>query len=123
MSALIFVGDALWILALAIMAGASLDAWKRIPPDVLVPSAFRPDGTVARRAKKTMALLTLPVTALVVSLLLVVFNRNAASGGRTDTALILFGVRALAAALFALAHLRWVKAALDVLRQEGSLRS
>ena len=42
---------------------------------------------------------------------------------REAWALILFGVRALAAGLFPLAHLRWLKAALDVLRQEGSLRS
>jgi hypothetical protein len=123
MSALIFVGDALWILALAIMAGASLEAWKRIPDDVLVPSAFRRDGSVVRRARKGQALVTAPAVALVLSLLLMIFNRNAATEGRTDLALILFGVRALAAALFPLQHLRLLRAALEVLRQEGSLRS
>ena len=39
-----------------------------------------------------------------------------------DAALILFGVRATLAALFPLAHLRWLKAALAQLEAEGALK-
>ena len=45
-----------------------------------------------------------------------------AYSGGLDTSIILFGVRSLAAALFAIAHLRWLKAALDQLQAEGRLK-
>ena len=51
--------------------------------------------------------------------MLVVFDRNQAATG--DRAVILFGVRALAASLLALAHLRWLRASMAVLEQEGAL--
>lgn len=121
MTILIYIGDALWILSLAIMAGASRQAWRRMGPDTLVPMSFRPDGTPGFRAKRRVALTILPVIAFVISLLLVVRNRNLALPG--DEALILFGVRATLAALFALAHLRWLKAALAQLEAEGALKS
>jgi hypothetical protein len=120
MQILTYVGDALWIIALSIMAGASRDAWKRTSPDTRMPMQFRADGAPLWRAKRASALLTLPITAFVVSMVLVVFNRNQAATG--DSALILFGVRATAAALFALAHLRWLKASMTVLEQEGALK-
>jgi hypothetical protein len=120
MHILTFAGDALWIIALSIMAGASREAWKRTDAETRMPMQFRADGAPLWRAKRNSALLTLPVTAFVVSIVLVVFNRNRAATG--DAAIILFGVRALAAALFALAHLRWLKASMAVLEQEGALK-
>jgi hypothetical protein len=120
MHALVFVGDALWIAALTIMAAASREAWRRMDPDTRVPMKFTPEGAPLWRAKRNAALLTLPLTAFAFSLVLVVINRNAGATG--DQALILFGVRATAAALFALAHLRWLKAAMTVLEEEGALK-
>ena len=63
----------------------------------------------------------MPGVAFVVSLLLVVRNRNLGLTG--DEACILFGVRATLAAMFPLAHLRWLKAALTQLEAEGALKS
>jgi chromate transport protein ChrA len=69
---------------------------------------------------RALALLAFPVAAFVLGIVLVAFNRNAAAS--PDQALILFGVRATAAALMALAHLRWLKAALAALDAEGALK-
>ena len=114
-----YVGDVLWIIALSIMAGASRDAWKRTTPQTRMPMQFRADGAPLWRARRNSALLTLPIIAFLVSLVLVVFDRNQAATG--DRAVILFGVRALAASLLALAHLRWLRASMAVLEQEGAL--
>ena len=121
MTLLLYLGDALWIVALAIMAGASREAWKRMDADTRVPLAFRRDGSPGLRARRGVALTALPAIAFAVSMLLVVRNRNLAV--TADEALILFGVRATLAALFALAHLRWLKAAMAQLQAEGALRS
>ncbi|MEO8113654.1 MAG: hypothetical protein ABI655_04675 [Phenylobacterium sp.] len=120
MNILTLAGDALWIAALSIMAGASREAWRRMDPETRVPMQFRADGAPLWRARRAPALLAIPGAAFVVSLLLVAFNRNMVAVG--DQALILFGVRATAAAVFALYHLRWLKSAMAVLAQEGALR-
>jgi hypothetical protein len=120
MSPLSIAGDVLWILALSIMASATRTAWSRMSPDTLVPMNFKASGAPGLRLKRGPALLVLPGAAFVVGLLLVVMNRNAVVS--PDQALILFGVRATAAALFALYHLRWLKAAMDALAAEGALK-
>jgi hypothetical protein len=120
MTFLLYAGDALWILALSIMAGAARNAWRRMDADTLVPMQFKPDGTPGWRAKRFVALLALPGIAFAVSLLLLVRNRNL--GLTADTALILFGVRATLAGLFPLAYLRWLKPAMAQLEAEGALK-
>ncbi|THD57894.1 hypothetical protein [Phenylobacterium sp.] len=121
MTLLIYVGDALWIVALAIMAAASREAWKRMDADTRVPMVLRRDGSPAFRAMRDVALAAPPAVAFAVSLFLVAGVRNLAMDA--DEALILFGVRATLAALFALAHLRWLKAAMAQLEAEGALKS
>ncbi len=120
MSPFAIAGDVLWILALSIMAGATRTAWQRMSPDTLVPMNFKASGEPGIRLKRMPGLLILPGAAFVVGIALVAMNRNAAAGG--EQAVILFGVRATAAALLALYHLRWLKAALDVLASEGALK-
>jgi hypothetical protein len=120
MSPLNIAGDVCWILALSIMASTSRAAWGRMTADTRVPMTFTQDGRPGVRLKRNIALLALPVAAFIVGMLLVVFNRNLPAGG--GQGLILFGVRATAAALLALAHLRWLKAALDALDAEGVLK-
>ncbi|HEX5377805.1 MAG TPA: hypothetical protein VFW47_04495, partial [Phenylobacterium sp.] len=109
-----------WILALSIMASTARSAWMRMTPQTRVPMSFTQDGRPGVRLKRNAALLALPVAAFVVGMVLVIFNRNAQ--GSADQAVIAFGVRATAAALFALAHLRWLKAALAALDAEGALK-
>ena len=120
MPLLTYAGDVLWILALSVMASAARQAWQRTTPETRMPMQFRADGAPMWRARRNSALLTMPTVAFVVSVILVVVNRNQVAAG--DAILILFGVRALAAALFALAYLRWLKASMAVLEQEGALK-
>jgi hypothetical protein len=120
MSPLTIAGDVAWILALSIMASTAKAAWGRMGPDTLVPMSFTQDGRPGIRLKRNIALLALPVAAFVLGIVLVAFNRNAMAS--PDQALILFGVRATAAALVALAHLRWLKAAMAALEAEGALK-
>ena len=114
-------GDVLWIIALSIMASASRAAWVRIDPTTAVPINFTQDGKPGLRVSRGVALSAIPVLGFVVGVVLVVFNRNAT--GDPNQALILFGIRSLAAALFAIAHLRWLKAALEALEAEGRLKT
>ena|SRR5947209_701506 len=118
---LIYAGDALWILALSIMAGASRQAWGRMDADTLVPMQFHRDGTPGWRAKRFVALCTLPGLALALSLVLMAAGRSPRL--TSDAALLLFGARATFAALFPLVHLRWLKAAMTRLDAEGALKS
>ena len=120
MPILILAGDVLWIISLSIMASASLSAWKRMDADTRVPMQFRADGSPIFRARRTGALVTPVVVALVFGMMLVIFNRNASSTG--DQVLIFFGVRATLAALFAVYDLRWLNAVLSTLEKEGALK-
>jgi uncharacterized membrane protein HdeD (DUF308 family) len=121
MPLLSFLGDALWIIALSIMAGASRDAWKRTTPQTRMPMQFRSDGTPLWRATRASALLSPPIAAFLISLVLLAYARNPAASA--DTALILFGVRATAAGLLPLAHLRWLRTSMKALASEGALKA
>jgi hypothetical protein len=99
--ALIYIGDALWVIALAIMFGASRQAWSRTEPGERLKL---PIGEVGRG----LAIWALPGAAFAFSLWLALEAR--AQFG--DLAVILFGVRATVASLIALLHLRWLAAAL-----------
>ena len=101
---LAFIGDALWVVALAIMFGASRQAWSRTTPGEKLKL---PIGMVGR----ALALWALPLGAFAFSLGLAVEARDRPFDG--DAAVIVFGVRAVAAPLLALLHLRWLKAALE----------
>ena len=120
MNLLNVAGLALWIVALSIMASASRAAWNRIEPGVKVPLTFARDGRPALLARRAVALCLLPGAAFVTGLLLMVLNRDLSAGG--EAGLILFGLRATGAALFALTHLRWLAAAMAALDKEGALK-
>jgi hypothetical protein len=98
---LAYGGDALWVIALAAMFAASRHAWgQTIGREKL--------SFLGGQAPRAVALWLLPVATFAASLWLVLQARQAEG----DMALIVFGVRATAAALLALLHLRWVAQAL-----------
>jgi hypothetical protein len=111
---LIYIADAIWIVALSLIAGASRQAFRRIAPEVRVPTPFG-----AWRASRGVALVFVPVVATVIGLALLVAARTAES---PDAQLLLFGVRAFAASLLALMHFFWLTAALRTLAAEGALK-
>jgi hypothetical protein len=121
MSFLSYAGDALWVGSLFIMLVAGRSAWDRMGPETRVPMRFAQDGTPTMRGPRRWALTLLPATGFIVSIVLVLANRNTAAA-TGPYALSLFGVRATIAALFPLAYLRWLKAAMEVLEHEGALK-
>ena len=110
MTVLTIAGDVLWILALAVMIGVSRQAWKRTPADVRVP-------LMAWRVSRAVGFWAVPAAAFAASLWLLWVHRMAGPG----ETLLVFGVRATSASLFALLHLRWVGAAMRRLDAEGAL--
>ncbi|MGZ6018373.1 MAG: hypothetical protein ACXWKO_06865 [Phenylobacterium sp.] len=96
-----YVGDAMWVIALAIMFGASRQAWGQTAGREKLPF-------LGGQMSRPVALWFLPITAFVVSLWLVLQARD----GDPDTSMIVFGVRAVSAPLVALLHLRWLRDAL-----------
>jgi hypothetical protein len=97
-----YVGDALWVIALSIMFGASRQAWRRIPPGARPP-------LMGARLPRGLAVWALPAGAFLLSLW---FALQARTTSDPDQAFIIFGVRAVLASLLALLHLRWLGAAL-----------
>ena len=96
-----YAGDALWVIALAIMFAASRQAWAR--------TAERPSlRFLGGHAPRAVALWLLPTASFFASLWLALQAR----GADGDMAFVLFGVRAVAASLLALLHLRWLANAL-----------
>lgn len=116
-----YAADALWILALAIMASASRQAFQRLPAGRRIPVALAPDGSTVAATSRGAAVAAVPVLAFVVGAgllgLRVWADQNALY------AIALFAGRATVAAVFALAHLRWLRLALEragAVRAQGS---
>jgi hypothetical protein len=96
-----YAGDALWVVALVIMFSASRHAWGQTAVGQRLPF-------LGGQAPRVVALWMLPVASFAASLWLLLQARQA----QGDMILIVFGVRAVLAALLALLHLRWVGQAL-----------
>jgi hypothetical protein len=99
-----YVGDLLWVIALTIMFSASRQAWSETAPG---EKLRLPIGEVGRG----LAVWALPGAAFAFSLWLALQARERQD--EADIAVIIFGVRAVGAALLALLHLRWLKSAMD----------
>ena len=113
-------GDILWAIALGIMANASRTAFRRIPPGTPTPAPWNFSGAAGPRTARRLALMLTPTAAFLIGAGLVIV---AGTHGAADAeAVMVFGARALLAALLALVHLTHVRGALVVLGAEGKLR-
>ena len=108
-----YAGDALWVVALTILFGASRQAQRRIPADARPP-------LMGVRLPRPLALWALPAGAFLLSLWFALEARRRA--GEADMAVVVFGVRAASAPLLALLQLRWLGAGLKALEREGVLK-
>lgn len=113
-----FVGDAFWILGLALISALSWGAWKRIPAGTKVPVAWK-GSAVSVRAHRLPALWLVPVLAFALGVWLKLESR--APGIDLNGALIALGVRATLAPLIAILHMSQVRRALVALEDEGAL--
>ena len=96
-----YVGDALWVAALTIMFAASRHASQRT-------LGRRGVRYLGGQAPRLVALWGLPVASFAVSLWPAIQAREASEPG----SLVIFGLRAITAALLALTHLRGLRDAL-----------
>jgi len=117
--ALSIVGDAFWIMCLALMCALSWGAWKRIGPATPVPVAWK-DGVATTRAHRLPALWLVPALAIAAGVWLKFESR--APGLALDGAIIALGVRVTLAPLAAVLHLSQVRRALVTLEAEGQLK-
>ena len=108
-----YAGDALWILALSIMVAASRAAAKHVPPQTRL-------RMLGLGVSRNIILWGLPVAGFLASLWLLYAARTRPV--TTDQAIILFGIRAIAASSLAMLHLRWIGAALDAVNKDGPPR-
>jgi hypothetical protein len=96
-----YAGDALWVVALAIMFGASRQAWGQ--------TADRPRlRFLGGQSPRALVIWLLPAASFLASLWLALQARGASE----EMAFVVFGVRAVSASLLALLHLRWLADAL-----------
>jgi hypothetical protein len=117
--ALSIIGDAFWIMVLALVCSLSWGAWKRIAPETKVPVAWK-DNAVSARAHRLPALWLVPALAIAAGMWLKLESR--APGLDTNEALIVLGVRLTLAPLVALLHMTQVRRALATLGDEGQLK-
>lgn len=106
--------DALWIIALSIMAGGARAAWRRMDAQTLVPMRGN------WRLPRNQALILPVLLALLLGVALLWAHRNTADLAYN---VIFFGARATLAAIVAMMHLQWLKGALITLDVEGALKS
>jgi hypothetical protein len=115
------LGDGLTITALSIICAASRMAWRRIPAEVGVPVLKGADGRPTWRARRGPALTALPVVASLVLLGITFFGLTYAAPD-SNSAIILFCIRALLASGFALIHLLHLRWAMQILIEDGEVR-
>jgi len=113
-----FIGDAFWILGLALISALSWGAWKRIPAGTTVPVAWKGEAVTAR-AHRLPALWLVPVLAFALGVWLKFESR--APGIDLNGALIALGVRMTLAPLIAILHMSQIRRALVALEDEGAL--
>ncbi len=119
---LVYIADAVWILALAAMASASRGAGKQIAEGARPPLAFGPGGQPLWRTTRRTAMALAPAAATVLGLLLLIAQRTALAQENGDAQLILFGLRLLTPSVLLLAHIVWLRRTLALLLAEGALK-
>lgn len=122
LSVLSILGDAFWIVAMAMIASATRGAWKGLPADARLPMQW---GVMSRnptwRARKPLALALTVGIPFVFGLILSAVARDPQLA--PDERLMLFLARTATAPLFVLVHMLWLRAALRTLDAEGALKS
>jgi len=116
-SLLSVLGDAMWIVAMAMIASGAQRFWRRLPDDVRVPMPWGFSRVRSGRASAIAVAVGLPLAA---GLVLSAVARD--PGLAPDRVLLAFLVRAFTAPLFVLAHHAWIRAASQTLEAEGALK-
>ena len=114
------VGDAIWIVAMSMIASGSQRFWRRLPPGVRVPMQWSVRQRAIWRAAKPLAFGLAIGVPLVLGLVLSAAARDPAN--TPSDVLLIFLTRTFAGPLFALIHYAWMGAASRTLDAEGALK-
>ena len=114
------VGDAIWIVAMSLIASGSQAFWRRLPADVLVPLKWSPKQKPLWRARRPIAFAATVGAPLALGLILSAAARSPANTP-PDVLLVLL-VRIFTGPLCVLIHYAWMRAAAETLDAEGALK-
>jgi len=117
LTALHYIADGLWIIAMALIASTSRGALKRVPADAKMPMQWDKNGKPTIRLTRNLALGLAFGLPLVIGLVLSAMSRLAVQDAQS--AVILFLMRTLLAGLFAVVCLTWLRGSLRTLEDEG----
>jgi len=117
LTALHYIADGLWILAMALIASTTRGALKRVPVDAKMPMQWDKDGKPTLRFRRNLALGLVFGLPLVIGLVLSAMSQLAVRDA--ESAMILFLMRTLLAGLFAVVCLTWLRGSLRTLEDEG----
>ena len=116
-SVLSILGDAMWIVAMAMIASGAQRFWRRLPVEARVPMPWGFSRIRGGRASVMVVAVGLPLAA---GLVLSALARDPDLS--PDRVLLAFLARAFTAPLFVLAHHAWIRAASQTLEAEGALK-
>ena len=113
------IGDALWIVCLSFIAGASRTTWRRVVPGATIPFWGLGEKPMFR-LPKAAGLLMFPIFATALGLVLSAMARKPTA--YPMQLLVLLGVRTLLAPMVVMSHLGHLRAATELLQAEGKLK-
>lgn len=111
------LADAVWAIAIAVMALCSARAWRRMDAGAWAPLQWDRDGQPVMRAQRDLAVTFTPLAAMAGGLLLAA---GARLGDPSETGWA--ATRLAAPLLLAIAHQAHLLGALKTLKAEGGLR-
>jgi hypothetical protein len=110
--------DAVWGVALVVMALCSVRAWRRMHPEAWAPLQWGLDGRPMLRAQRDLAVAFTPMAAMAGGLLLAA---GARLGDPSETGWA--ATRLIAPVLLVIAHQAHLGGALKTLKAEGALQA
>lgn len=114
------VGDAIWIVAMAMIASGSQRFWRRLAADVRVPMQWSAKRPPTWRAAKPLAFSLSVGVPFVLGLILSATARSPSN--EPSDVLLIFLMRTFTGPLFVLIHYAWMGAAARTLDAEGALK-
>jgi hypothetical protein len=114
------LGDAVWIVSMAMIGSSSQRFWQRVPKGIRVPMQWSTKRAPVWRAPRLLAFGLSNGVPFVLGLILSAAAR--APSNAPDDVLLVFLLRTFTGPLFVLIHYAWMRAAARTLEAEGALK-
>jgi hypothetical protein len=119
-SVLSILGDAIWIVAMSLIASGSQAFWRRLSPETRIPMQWSGGRQPTWRAQRPLAFGLTIGAPLVFGLTLSAAARDPAIS--PSEVLLVFLLRTFTGPIFVLIHYAWMRAASRTLEAEGALK-